>query len=180
MKFELASMMLASVAMLGATTASAQTAPAGNYVVMTTSKGPVVIELYPNVAPKHVESFKTLIAKGFYNGLTFHRVVPGFVVQGGDPNGDGTGGPGYTLKAEFSNLHHKRGTVAAARSADPDSAGSQFYIVLDDANAHHLDGQYTIFGQVIEGMDNVDKIKVGDTMDSFKILTQNPVAEAAE
>ena len=171
---ELSSIIIGAAAMLAATTAQAVDVPAGNFVTMQTTEGPVVIELYPNVAPKHVESFKTLIAKGFYNGLTFHRVVPGFVVQGGDPSGNGTGGPGYHIKAEFSNLPHQRGTVAAARSADPDSAGSQFYIVLDATNAHHLDGQYTIFGQVVEGMENVDKIKKGDKMESFQISDQKP------
>ena len=166
---ELSSIIMGAAAMLAATTASAQDVPAGNMVVMNTTKGPVVIELYPNVAPKHVESFKTLIAKGFYDGLTFHRVVPGFAVQGGDPKGDGTGGPGYNVKAEFSNLPHKRGTVAAARSAHPDSAGSQFYIVLDENSVRHLDGQYTIFGQVVEGMENVDAIEMGDKMTDFTI-----------
>ncbi|MBA43636.1 MAG: peptidyl-prolyl cis-trans isomerase [Magnetococcales bacterium] len=166
---ELSSIIMGAAAMLAATTASAQDVPAGNMVVMNTTKGPVVIELYHNVAPKHVESFKTLIAKGFYDGLTFHRVVPGFVVQGGDPKGDGTGGPGYNVKAEFSNLPHKRGTVAAARSAHPDSAGSQFYIVLDENSVRHLDGQYTIFGQVVEGMENVDAIEMGDKMTDFTI-----------
>ncbi len=166
---ELSSIIMGAAAMLAATTASAQDVPAGNMVVMNTTKGPVVIELYPNVAPKHVESFKSLIAKGFYDGLTFHRVVPGFVVQGGDPKGDGTGGPGYNVKAEFSNLPHKRGTVAAARSAHPDSAGSQFYIVLDENSVRHLDGQYTIFGQVVEGMENVDAIEMGDKMTDFTI-----------
>ena len=166
---ELSSIIMGAAAMLAATTATAQDVPAGNMVVMNTTKGPVVIELYPNVAPKHVESFKTLISKGFYDGLTFHRVVPGFVVQGGDPIGNGTGGPGYKLKAECSNLPHKRGAVAAARSASPDSAGSQFYIVLDETNARHLDGQYTIFGQVVEGMENVDNIVMGDKMTDFTI-----------
>ena len=166
---ELSSIIMGAAAMLAATTATAQDVPAGNMVVMNTTKGPVVIELYPNVAPKHVEAFKTLISKGFYDGLTFHRVVPGFVVQGGDPIGNGTGGPGYKLKAEFSNLPHKRGAVAAARSASPDSAGSQFYIVLDETNARHLDGQYTIFGQVVEGMENVDNIVMGDKMTDFTI-----------
>lgn len=166
---ELSSIIMGAAAMLAATTASAQDVPAGNMVVMNTTKGPVVIELYPNVAPEHVKSFKTLISKGFYDGLTFHRVVPGFVVQGGDPKGDGTGGPGYNVKAEFSNLPHKRGTVAAARSAHPDSAGSQFYIVLDENSVRHLDGQYTIFGQVVEGMENVDAIEMGDKMTDFTI-----------
>lgn len=157
-----------------AATATAADVPAGNFVTMNTTKGPVVMELYPDVAPKHVESFKSLIAKGFYDGLTFHRVVPGFVVQGGDPLGNGMGGPGYTVPAEFNNKNHVRGTVAAARSQDPNSAGSQFYIVLDQNSVRHLDGQYTIFGQVLSGMENVDKIKQGDKMTDFVISTTKP------
>ncbi len=160
--------------MTAAASAKAADVPAGNFVTMETSKGTVVMELYPEVAPKHVESFKTLIAKGFYDGLKFHRVVPGFVVQGGDPLGNGMGGPGYTIDAEFSDLPHKRGALSAARSQDPNSAGSQFYVVLDERNARHLDGQYTIFGQVLSGMDAIDAIKQGDTMDSFVISDTKP------
>jgi peptidylprolyl isomerase/peptidyl-prolyl cis-trans isomerase B (cyclophilin B) len=129
--------------------------------------GEIQIELVPEDAPKTVESFVTLSKKGFYNGLTFHRVVKGFVVQGGDPKGDGTGGPGYNLKAEFNERKHVRGTVAMARSASPDSAGSQFYICF--APAPHLDRQYTIFGQVVKGMEVVDKIAVGDKMKTVRI-----------
>ena len=99
--------------------------------VIETDKGKMVIELYPDVAPKTVDNFKKLIGEGFYNGLNFHRVEPGFVIQGGDPKGDGTGGPGYTIAAEFNKKPHVRGTVAMARSQDPDSAGSQFYVALD-------------------------------------------------
>ena len=161
--------LMATGLMFGTTTAVAEELPEGNIVTIETSKGPIVMELYPEVAPKHVESFKTLIGKGFYDGLAFHRIVPGFVVQGGDPKGDGTGGPGYNIKAEFSELPHRRGTVAAARSGHPDSAGSQFYIVLDETNARHLDGQYTIFGQVLEGMENVDALEQGDKMLTFAI-----------
>ena len=136
--------------------------------VITMEKGGEIrIELYPEDAPKTVESFITLSKKGFYDGLTFHRVVPGFVAQGGDPKGDGTGGPGYTLKAEFNKRKHVRGTVAMARSQSPDSAGSQFYICF--APAPHLDNNYTIFGQVTSGMDVVDRIKPGDKMKSVKI-----------
>lgn len=172
MSLELSSMLMAAGLIFGATTATAQDVPEGNIVAIETTKGPVVMELYPDVAPKHVESFKTLIAKGFYDGLTFHRVVPNFVVQGGDPKGDGTGGPGYNLKAEFSDLPHKRGTVAMARSGHPDSAGSQFYIVLDENNVRHLDGQYTIFGHVVRGMENVDNIKEGDKMVELTVIDE--------
>jgi len=109
-----------------------------------------------------------LAKKGFYNKLTFHRVEPGFVVQGGDPKGNGTGGPGYTIKAEFNAHKHVRGTVAMARSTDPDSAGSQFYICLGPAS--FLDGKYTVFGLVTKGMDVVDGIRIGDRMKSVKIV----------
>ena len=135
---------------------------------ITMEKGGVIeIELYPDSAPKTVENFVTLSKKGFYNGLTFHRVEPGFVVQGGDPNGNGTGGPGYSIKAEFNERLHQRGTVAMARASDPDSAGSQFYICL--APAPSLDRQYTVFGKVVKGMDVVDKIQIGDKMKSVTI-----------
>jgi peptidylprolyl isomerase/peptidyl-prolyl cis-trans isomerase B (cyclophilin B) len=141
--------------------------------VITMEKGGEIrIELYPEDAPKTVESFITLSKKGFYDGLTFHRVVPGFVAQGGDPKGDGTGGPGYMLKAEFNKRKHVRGTVAMARSQSPDSAGSQFYICF--APAPHLDNNYTVFGQVTSGMDVVDRIKVGDKMKTVKIEEPKP------
>ena len=141
--------------------------------VITIDKGcEIRIELYPEDAPKTVESFITLSKKGFYDGLTFHRVVPGFVAQGGDPKGDGTGGPGYTLKAEFNKRKHVRGTVAMARSQSPDSAGSQFYICF--APAPHLDNNYTVFGQVTSGLEVVDRIKPGDKMKSVKIEEPKP------
>jgi peptidyl-prolyl cis-trans isomerase B (cyclophilin B) len=137
--------------------------------VITMDKGgEIKIDFFPEDAPKTVENFETLAKKGFYDGLTFHRVEPGFVVQGGDPKGNGTGGPGYKVKAEFNKQPHVRGAVAMARSNDPDSAGSQFYIVL--APAHFLDGKYTVFGIVTSGMDVVDKIRVGDKMKSVKIV----------
>lgn len=147
----------------------ADAAEANPKVKITMAKGgTIVMELYPDVAPKTVESFLTLTNKGFYNGLTFHRVVPGFVVQGGDPKGDGTGGPGYTLKAEFSNRKHLDGTVAMARAQHPDSAGSQFYICLGPQP--FLDGKYTVFGQVSEGMEVVRQIKVGDVMKTVEVV----------
>ncbi len=130
--------------------------------------GTILIELYPDSAPKTVESFLALTKKGFYNGLTFHRVVPGFVVQGGDPRGDGTGGPGYALKAEFNARKHVTGTVAMARAEHPDSAGSQFYICLAPQPA--LDGRYTVFGQVIEGMEVVQTIRPGDVMQRVEVV----------
>ena len=130
----------------------------------------IKIEFFPNDAPKTVENFVTLAKKGFYNGLTFHRVVPDFVVQGGCPKGDGTGGPGYQIKAEFNKQKHVRGTLAMARSQDPDSAGSQFYICY--GNTPHLDGQYTVFGKVVSGMEHVDRIKQGDKMTSVTIAEE--------
>jgi len=126
------------------------------------------ITFYPQDAPKTVENFVTLAKKGYYNGLTFHRVVPDFVVQGGCPKGDGTGGPGYTIPAEFNSKKHLRGTVAMARSQHPDSAGSQFYICY--GATPHLDRNYTVFGQVTSGMEHVDQIKQGDRMKTVEIL----------
>jgi cyclophilin family peptidyl-prolyl cis-trans isomerase len=128
------------------------------------------MEFFPQDAPKTVENFVTLARKGFYNGLSFHRVVPDFVVQGGDPKGDGTGGPGHTIPAEFNKQKHVRGAVAMARSQHPDSAGSQFYITYGPTP--HLDGNYTVFGKVTSGMEHVDRIKVGDRMKSVAIVEE--------
>ncbi|HVN63990.1 MAG TPA: peptidylprolyl isomerase [Candidatus Binataceae bacterium] len=150
----------------------------GHYAIIDSDRGIIVIELYPKVAPKTVENFEKLVNKGFYNGLTFHRVEPGFVVQGGDPNGNGTGGPGYTVPAEISSTeHHLRGTVATARTGDEvnptrASSGSQFYICL--APAPFLDNNYTIYGGVIKGMDVVDQIKVGDHMKKVTLAKEPP------
>jgi peptidyl-prolyl cis-trans isomerase B (cyclophilin B) len=136
--------------------------------VITLDSGKQIrIEFYPEDAPKTVENFVTLARKGFYNGLGFHRVVPDFVVQGGCPKGDGTGGPGYQIKAEFNKQKHVRGSVAMARSQHPDSAGSQFYITY--GATPHLDNNYTVFGKVVEGMEHVDRIKQGDRMTSVAI-----------
>jgi peptidylprolyl isomerase/peptidyl-prolyl cis-trans isomerase B (cyclophilin B) len=136
--------------------------------VITLDKGGEIrIEFFPEDAPKTVENFVTLAKKGFYNGLTFHRVVADFVVQGGDPKGDGTGGPGYQIKAEFNRRKHGRGTLAMARSQHPDSAGSQFYITY--GAQPHLDNNYTVFGQVVSGMEHVDRIKQGDRMQTVTI-----------
>lgn len=122
----------------------------------------IKIELYPDVAPATVENFLKLAREGFYDNLIFHRVIPGFMIQGGCPEGTGMGGPGYTIKGEFdmngfrNPLQHERGVVSMARAAHPDSAGSQFFIMVD--RAPHLDGQYAAFGRVISGMDEVDRI----------------------
>jgi cyclophilin family peptidyl-prolyl cis-trans isomerase len=148
----------------------------GHYAIIDTDRGTVVIELYPKAAPKTVENFETLTKKGFYNGLTFHRVVPEFVVQGGDPDGTGTGGPGYTVPAEIGEKH-LRGSVATARTGDQvnpkrESSGSQFYICLEPQPS--LDGQYTVFGGVISGMDAVDQIQKNDHMKTIKLATEPP------
>lgn len=142
--------------------------------VVRTDKGDIVMEFYPDSAPVTVAAFLNLARSGFYNGLRFHRVEPGFVVQGGDPKSRdpqapdvGTGGPGYYLPAEFNDRSHQTGTVAMARSRDPNSAGSQFYICL--APQPMLDGQYTVFGQVISGMEVVNQIQVGDLINEIVI-----------
>lgn len=131
--------------------------------VIKTSMGHIMVRFFPKFAPKHVANFLKLASSGFYNGTKFHRVIPGFMIQGGDPNTKksdrakwGLGGPGYTVAHEFSDVPHFRGILSMARAGDPDSAGSQFFIVQKDS--HNLDGQYSVFGEVIEGMDVVDKI----------------------
>jgi cyclophilin family peptidyl-prolyl cis-trans isomerase len=136
----------------------------GNEVaVIETTLGDIELELQNDIAPGHVKNFKDLAEKGFYDGTTFHRVIPGFMIQGGDPNtksddrsSHGMGGPGYTIKAEFSSTPHTRGVLSMARSQDPDSAGSQFFVVVKDSS--FLDNQYTAFGRVTKGMEVVDKI----------------------
>jgi peptidyl-prolyl cis-trans isomerase B (cyclophilin B) len=131
--------------------------------IIRTNLGDITLKFFPEVAPNHVNNFIELAKKGFYNGTTFHRVVPRFVIQGGDPNSKnpdrskhGMGGPGYQIKAEFNKKPHRRGTLSMARSAHPDSAGSQFFICVADSS--FLDGQYTLFGEVVKGMEVVDKI----------------------
>jgi peptidyl-prolyl cis-trans isomerase B (cyclophilin B) len=155
-------------------------APTKKVAVVTMDKGgEIVLEFFPTDAPKHVQNFITLAEKGFYNGQRVHRVEPNFVVQFGDPKSKtlpmdhpemGTGGPGYTVKAEFNKRPFDRGVLGMARTQDPDSAGSQVYIML--GNSHFLNGQYTVFGRVASGMDVVDKIKVGDRIKSVKIVTR--------
>ena len=129
--------------------------------------GVMVVRLFPETAPLTVANFRKLVKKGFYDGLIFHRVIPGFMIQGGDPTGTGTGGPGWTIKGEFAangvknDLKHTRGVISMARSMAPDSAGSQFFIMHDDAP--HLDGSYAAFGKVVEGIETVDEIAAADT-----------------
>ncbi len=136
---------------------------AEDIAVIETKFGNIELEFFPDKAPGHVKNFKTLAKTGFYNGTLFHRVIPGFMIQGGDPNTKspdrsmhGMGGPGYSIKAEFNDIKHNRGILSMARSQDPDSAGSQFFIVVK--NAYFLNGQYTVFGKVTQGMDVADKI----------------------
>ncbi|MDB5289211.1 MAG: peptidylprolyl isomerase [Phycisphaerales bacterium] len=121
-----------------------------------TTEGNISVEFYPKEAPQHVNSFIFLSRDGFYDGAPFHRVIPGFMIQGGDPTGTGTGGPGYMLKAEFNDRKHVRGVLSAARTNDPNSAGSQFFLM--HADSPHLDRQYSVFGKVTSGLDVVDKI----------------------
>jgi len=150
----------------------------GHYAIIDTERGTIIMELYPESAPKTVANFETLVNKGFYNGLTWHRVVPDFVVQGGDPDGTGAGGPGYTVPGEINKSeHHLRGTLATARTGDDvnpnrESSGSQFYICLEPQPG--LDGQYTIFGGVIKGMDAVDQIQKGDHMKKITLAKEPP------
>ncbi len=151
--------LLASVA-LGLASPAARAASPDNTLYMDLKDGRVVVELRPDLAPLHVERIKKLVKEGFYDGLTFHRVMAGFMAQTGDPRGDGTGGSKHpNVPAEFTPTPFKRGTVGAARSSDPNSANSQFFICLDDAP--HLNGGYTVWGQVIDGMQFVDRIKKG-------------------
>ena len=141
------------------------------YVVMTTEQGPMTMVFYYDVAPVTVDSFLSLSRTGYYDGLTFHRIIPSFVIQGGDPKGNGTGGPGYTVPAEFNDHPHLEGVLSMARQGDPNegsgapprcefanSGGSQFFVCLDYTRTQHLDNKYTAFGRVVEGMDTVKKI----------------------
>ncbi len=174
-------------------TNTAPAAPNTNDVaVVTTTAGVMVLEFYPEIAPNHVANFKKLAKQGFYDGTCFHRVIPGFMIQGGDPNTKddnqkntwGMGGPGYNVNAEFSSKHHARGILSMARSSDPNSAGSQFFICHADAG--NLDGQYTVFGNLIKGFDVLDKIATTPTetpdrpiqrvnIDSIKIVSADSV-----
>ena len=152
--------MIAALAlMLALAAGAAKGADLENTIIMELTHGRVVIEMRPDLAPKHVARIKELVQQGFYDGTPFHRVIEGFMAQGGDPTGTGTGGSGKRLPAEFSKEKHVRGTVSMARAQDPNSADSQFFICF--ADAPFLDGQYTIWGKVTEGMEAVDKIKRG-------------------
>jgi peptidyl-prolyl cis-trans isomerase B (cyclophilin B) len=150
---------------------------------ISTDQGDMTVELWDDVAPKHVANFIKLGSSGFYDNLIFHRIIPGFVVQGGCPEGTGTGGPGWQVKAEFNDRKHQPGTLSMARSQHPDSAGSQFFICLTREKCQHLDKQYTAFGQVVDGMDVVKKL--GDMpvrgdrpVKAPKLLGVKPIEEA--
>jgi len=150
-----------AILLMTASTAAKAADPDNTLVIELSSGGQVLIELFPDVAPKHVARVKELAKAGFYDGIVFHRVIPGFMAQTGDPTGTGTGGSGKgNVMAEFNKKPFKRGTVGAARSQNPNSADSQFFICFADAS--HLNGQYAVWGQVIEGMENVDKGAVGE------------------
>ncbi|RAI36377.1 peptidylprolyl isomerase [Rhodoplanes roseus] len=149
-----------------------------NTLLLETTKGPVTIEMRPDLAPGHVARIKELVRQGFYDGIVFHRVIEDFMAQTGCPNGTGTGGSGQKLKAEFSREKHTRGTVSMARAQNPDSGDSQFFICFTEAP--WLDGQYTVWGKVTDGMDNIDKIKRGEPVsDPDKIITARMAADAA-
>ncbi|MDD3311893.1 peptidylprolyl isomerase [Pseudodesulfovibrio sp.] len=151
--------LLATLAVLVLTALPSRAADLDNILLMDLKDGQVAIMLLPEVAPKHVARIKELVRTGFYDGLYFHRVIPGFMAQGGDPEGTGRGGSGKNIPAEFSNVPFKRGTCGMARAQDPDSADSQFFICFDAAP--FLDGKYTVWGRVVSGMQFVDKIKKG-------------------
>jgi peptidylprolyl isomerase len=149
-----------------------------NTMVLETTKGKVVIEMRPDLAPAHVARIKELVRQGFYDGVPFHRVIEGFMAQTGCPQGTGTGGSGKKLKAEFNKEPHKRGTVSMARAQSPDSGDSQFFICF--ADSAFLDGQYTVWGKVTEGMEIVDQIKRGEPVrDPDKIITARMAADKA-
>jgi len=148
--------------------------PALPQVKLETSEGTLLVELWPDVAPGHAANFLKLTESGFYDNLKFHRILPNFVIQGGCPKGDGTGGPGWKLKAEFNNRQHVKGVLSMARSNHPDSAGSQFFICLSREMCQHLDNQYTAFGKVLQGLDIVDKIAATPLRDRHSGTPANP------
>ena len=151
--------LLPAVVVLMMTGLQSEAGNSENTLYMDLSEGRVVIEMRPDLAPKHVSRIRGLVRKGFYDGVVFHRVIDGFMAQGGDPTGTGTGGSGQNLDAEFSDAKHVRGTLSMARAQHPDSADSQFFICFQEVP--HLNGKYTVWGHVVEGMEYVDQIKKG-------------------
>jgi len=165
----------AALAICGSAHAAAQDPE--NTLVLELEDGPVVIELLPDVAPNHVERIKTLARQGFYDGVPFHRVIPGFMAQTGDPTGTGAGGSDLPdLRAEFNDTPHERGTVSMARTMDPNSANSQFFIVFEPAP--HLDQQYTVFGRVVDGMDHVDALEAGNMRNNGAVANPDRIVRA--
>ncbi len=158
---------------VSAVTAPSEANDPENTLLLTLKTGVVTIHLRPDLAPKHVERIKELVREEFYDGLLFHRVIEGFMAQTGDPRGDGTGGSGKNLMAEFSAEPHRRGAVSMARASNPNSADSQFFIVLDDSP--HLNGQYTVWGQVVDGMEHVDQIKLGSATMNGKVFNPDSI-----
>lgn len=154
-------------------TATASAADLENTLYLDLKDGRVVIELYPEKAPNHVARIKELAREGFYDGIVFHRVIDGFMAQTGDPTGTGSGGSGKNLKAEFNDVKHIRGVTSMARAASPDSADSQFFIMLADSS--HLDGQYTAWGKVTSGMEFVDKIKKGNAYNNGSVSNPDKI-----
>jgi len=166
--------------LLGALMAAGSSTPATaaepeNTLFLDLKDGRVVIDLRPDLAPKHVARIKELVRQGFYDGLTFHRVIDGFMAQGGDPSGNGTGGSGQNIPAEFSKEPHERGTLSMARSSSPNSADSQFFICLEEVPS--LNGQYTVWGKVSKGMEFVDKIKKGDKAQNGTVRSPDKIVK---
>ncbi|WP_354077315.1 peptidylprolyl isomerase [Constrictibacter sp. MBR-5] len=153
--------------------AQAGAADPENTLYLETEDGRVTIEMFPNLAPKHVAQIKELTRKGFYDGVPFHRVIPGFMAQTGDPTGTGMGGSGKKIPAEFNKTKHVRGTASMARASDPNSADSQFFIVFEPAP--FLDGQYTVWGQVVDGMEHIDAVKKGDQRNNGQVTDPDKI-----
>jgi peptidylprolyl isomerase len=176
MKFSRRQALVLSLAALSASSAAAQDADPQNTLILETKNGKIVIKLRPDLAPKHVAQIKALVARKFYDGLLFHRVIAGFMAQTGDPKGTGEGGSDLPdLPAEFTPTPFKRGTLGMARASDPNSANSQFFICLGDAS--FLDGKYTVFGEVTSGMDVVDKIKKGSEADNGAVTNPDKIVK---
>ncbi len=169
--------LLAAAAMAICASANAAAQDPENTLILELESGPVTIELMPEVAPNHVERIKSLARDGFYDGVVFHRVIPGFMAQTGDPTGTGAGGSDLPdLKQEFNATKHERGVVSMARTSDPNSANSQFFIMFDKTPS--LDGQYTVFGRVIDGMDNIDGLAAGTMQNNGAVANPDKIVKA--
>jgi peptidylprolyl isomerase len=176
MKFSRRDALALAIAALAATGAAAEDSDPQNTMILETKNGKIVIKLRPDLAPKHVAQIKALVARKFYDGIVFHRVIAGFMAQTGDPKGTGEGGSDLpNIPAEFSKTPFKRGTLGMARTSDPNSANSQFFICLADAS--FLDGKYTVFGEVTSGMDIVDKIKKGDEANNGAVVDPDKIVK---